>query len=61
MGFRAQKLFGTFEKQATVSQSSRNLSGLFRVAIIPIMSLQRLVSQPSYFETLLVFLTIKTC
>ena len=61
MAFRAQKLFGTLEKQATVSQRSRNLSGLFRVATIPIMSLQRLVSQPSNFETLLAFLTIKTC
>ena len=61
MAFRAQKLFGTLEKQATVSQRSRNLSSLFRVATIPIMSLQRLVSQPLNFETLLVFLTIKTC
>ena len=46
MTFRAQKPFGTFEKQATVPQRSRNLSGLLWVATIPIMSLQRLVSQP---------------
>ena len=66
MAFRTRKVFGTFEKRAPeresdkgpVSQSHETFRASFGCHV-PFISSQRLVSKPSNFAILLVFLTLK--